>query len=148
MGAQLDAGGGKGKKKSASPDINVTPLVDVCLVLLIIFMVATPEMDKNAQVDLPAVDTPDKKSQAKKNPLEVTISAKGEVTVAKKPYNLEDLEALLRKEKEADPEKRVSLRADKSLEFAKVREVLLVVQKVQFMGTAFAVKTGANAKDE
>ena len=104
MGAQLDAGGGKGKKKSASPDINVTPLVDVCLVLLIIFMVATPEMDKNAQVDLPAVDTPDKKSQAKKNPLEVTISAKGEVTAAKKPYNMEDLEALLRKEKEADPE--------------------------------------------
>lgn len=147
MGAQLDTGGGK--KKSATPDINVTPLVDVCLVLLIIFMVATPEMDKNAQVDLPKVDKPDKKSQAKKgNALEVTVDKNGIITIAKKPFSLEELEAQLRKEKEADPEKRVSLRADKSLEFAKIREVLLVVQKVQFVGTAFAVNMGAKAKDE
>lgn len=147
MGAQLDTGGGK--KKSATPDINVTPLVDVCLVLLIIFMVATPEMDKNAQVDLPKVDKPDKKSKTKSgNALEVTVDKNGIVTIAKKPYTLEELEAQLRKEKEADPEKRVSLRADKSLEFAKIREVLLVVQKVQFMGTAFAVNMGAKAKDE
>jgi biopolymer transport protein ExbD len=66
MGVQLDAsGGGKGKRKRhVKPTMNVTPLVDVVLVLLIIFMVITPLMVKQLSVNVPVKDDKDKKELA------------------------------------------------------------------------------------
>ncbi len=58
----MGMGGGGGRDKLQS-DINVTPLVDVCLVLLIIFMVVTPMLQKGVDVQLPTTDNPDKKPE-------------------------------------------------------------------------------------
>ena len=61
-------GGGGGRDKLQS-DINVTPLVDVCLVLLIIFMVVTPMLQKGVSVQIPQADNPDKKPESSKQKL-------------------------------------------------------------------------------
>ena len=64
----MGMGGGGGRDKIQS-DINVTPLVDVCLVLLIIFMVVTPLLQNGVSVQLPQTDNPDKKPEGDKQKL-------------------------------------------------------------------------------
>ena len=67
---------GGGNTKGASPEINITPLVDVVLVLLIIFMVVTPALNEGAQIELPNITTPDPKAKYM-NPIEVTVAPDG-----------------------------------------------------------------------
>src|SRR5712692_139066 len=61
--------GGGGKRDKIQSDINVTPVVDVCLVLLIIFMVVTPLLQKGVSVQIPRADNPDKKPENSKQKL-------------------------------------------------------------------------------
>ena len=68
----MGMGGGGGGQHSLQSDINVTPLVDVCLVLLIIFMVVTPLLQKGINVQLPVTDNPGKKPENEKQKL-ITI---------------------------------------------------------------------------
>ena len=70
------------RPKGPSPDMNVTPLVDVVLVLLIIFMVVTPQMEAGAMVDLPAVRNPDPQHKSMK-PITVSVTAKAELWIEK-----------------------------------------------------------------
>ncbi len=71
----MSMGGSSGGSHDLQSDINVTPLVDVCLVLLIIFMVVTPMLQKGMDVQLPTTDNPDKKPEGAKQRL---ISVKWE----------------------------------------------------------------------
>jgi biopolymer transport protein ExbD len=61
VGVSLSSG--SKRRGEATPDINITPLVDVVLVLLIIFMVVTPALNEGAQIELPKVLTPDPKTK-------------------------------------------------------------------------------------
>src|SRR5690349_7089580 len=76
-----------GKQGGAKSDINVTPLVDVCLVLLIIFMVVTPMLQKGKDVQLPSVNKEHQDNANKKNLNEVVLS----ITADKKTYVEKDL---------------------------------------------------------
>src|SRR5918997_1671511 len=71
----FSSGGGADEVKG---EINVTPLVDVCLVLLIIFMVVTPMLQKGVPVDLPVTEAPEKTPDTEK---QLQISVKGDRTV-------------------------------------------------------------------
>src|SRR5271170_3820735 len=92
MAAQMmSGGGGRGRRRNWRPvsDINVTPFVDVMLVLLVVFMVTAPLMTVAVPVDLP-------KTQARsvaqdKEPLVVSMDASGKVYLQEKGMNLEDL---------------------------------------------------------
>lgn len=88
MGMNLHAGGGKSKKVRPVPVMNVTPLVDIALVVLIIFMLIVPMMEKSFWLNVPKKEAPNKDKTAEKNddddgPLVMTIDSKGVIRVNK-----------------------------------------------------------------
>jgi biopolymer transport protein ExbD len=111
----------------AVSDINVTPLVDVMLVLVIILLVTAPLLTQSVKVNLPktAQTTADVKDQ----PLQLGIDAQGAITLNKKPLaDTAALEAALKTELGRDPEIAVHLYADQAVNYGKVAEVMAAVQ--------------------
>lgn len=78
-------------------DINVTPLVDVVLVLLIIFMVVTPLMEKDIQVQVPQTEEVDTTNDVPPDQLVVNVDAKGEISINNKPVAAEAFEEEMKK---------------------------------------------------
>ena len=94
MGASIKAGGGggrrrRGKKHAPMSEINVTPMVDVMLVLLIIFMVAAPLLTVGVPIDLPQARG--KQLEAKQEPLVISVKADGKVYIADSEVPLDGL---------------------------------------------------------
>ena len=105
-------------------DINVTPLVDVMLVLLIVFMVAAPMMTAGVKVDLPTSNA--RPLQEPKPPIVVSIDAEGTVYVNQTAATPSTLLPLMAKEADGDKERRIHLRGDQALAYGRI---------VQTMGT-------------
>jgi biopolymer transport protein ExbD/biopolymer transport protein TolR len=121
------------------PAINVTPLVDVVLVLLIIFMVVAPRLEQDVQVELPGVFNPDPDTEGASDPLKVTVTRSGEYYIDGKRYGLDEAIDLLSNEHAADPVRRLILRGDEGLRYGQVRELFARAQKVGFPGIALMV---------
>ena len=121
------------------PDMNVTPLVDVVLVLLIIFMVVAPRLDQDVQVDLPGIFNPDPDVDASSDPLKVSVAKAGEYYIDEKKYDLDGAIDFLGAAHAADPLRRLVLRADAKLTYGQVREIFARAQKVGFPGIALMV---------
>ena len=120
----------------AMSEINVTPLVDVMLVLVIILLVTAPLLTQSVHVTLPktAETTPDMKEQ----PLQLGIDAQGLVTLNKLPIaNLAALETALKNELAQNPETALHLYADQAVVYAKVAEVMATVQHAGITKIAF-----------
>ena len=128
----MDLGGAKGGVKS---DINVTPLVDVCLVLLIIFMVVTPMLQQGVDVLLPNGPHAEKKP-GDKNDLTISIKMDGSIFVGDKWIPDKNLATFLRSEYQADPSRVVMLKADKRINFGKVRLVMRAANEAEFTRVA------------
>ena len=112
-------------------EINVTPFIDVMLVLLIIFMVAAPLATVDINVDLPASSaTPQPRPD---EPLYVTISQDLSVSVGNEPIVAADLETTLDRITEADKETRIFLRADKSVAYGDLMEVMNQLRKAGYL---------------
>jgi biopolymer transport protein TolR len=127
--------GGSGKVKS---DINVTPLVDVVLVLLIIFMVVTPMLQKGRAVQLPQTSNPSALPEDESELL-ISVSYTGpgnpvSVWLETKRVALPDLEALLVETYQRNPNKRVVLKGDKRLTYGDVKDIMMIVNKAGFSG--------------
>ncbi len=103
-------------------DINVTPLVDVMLVLLIIFMVTAPMMMQGVEVDLPQTTT--KSIKTKEDPMILTINKKREIFLEKHQIKLENLEPKVKSILKYRKNKEVLLRADKDVPYGFVIEVM------------------------
>jgi biopolymer transport protein TolR len=136
-------------RRSPEPDINVTPLVDVCLVLLIIFMVIAPQMENGERCELPGVTQVDKKSKSKLDPITVTLGETGGLYLEKEAITLPALEEKLKAIHEESSDRKVVLRGDASLPYAKVRDVFELARRIGFNGVSLAVgKRGAPGNDE
>jgi len=117
---------GRNNKRFMS-DINVTPLVDVMLVLLIIFMVAAPMMIQGVDVNLPKTTAKNIKSQDE--PLMVTVNKEGEVFLENHAVPLDSLELKIQKIFQNRREKEILLRADKDVPYGFVIDVIARVKK-------------------
>ncbi|AUX44798.1 biopolymer transporter ExbD [Sorangium cellulosum] len=138
MGVQAESK--RSGRQPPEPEINVTPLVDVVLVLLIIFMVIAPQMEHGERVELPAVFQPDPKSKSKLDPIYVTVTGAGTVFLEKEA--MADLRALgdkLRAIRESEPERRVVIKGDSSAKYGRVRETFALCQEVGFAGISLQV---------
>ncbi|HEX6866636.1 MAG TPA: biopolymer transporter ExbD [Caulobacteraceae bacterium] len=134
MGAKLGGGGGgKSYDLGQNSDINVTPFVDVMLVLLIIFMVAAPLATVSIAVDLPPA-TPPPPGEKPKEPVFITVQKSGALFLADRPTSLDTLPvdlagALAAKGVTGDPrQERVFIRADADVMYADFMAVLNVMQ--------------------
>jgi biopolymer transport protein TolR len=107
-------------------DINVTPFVDVMLVLLIIFMVTVPMMMQGVEVNLPKTTTKNIKTQ--EEPLILTINKKKEIFLEKHQVKLDGLEKKLVKIFQNRKEKEILLRADKDVPYGFVIKVMARVK--------------------
>ncbi|MDD5265830.1 MAG: biopolymer transporter ExbD [Methylococcales bacterium] len=122
--------------ESAMSEINVTPLVDVMLVLVIILLVTAPLLTQSVHVTLPktAATTADINAQ----PLQLGIDAQGAMTINKSPVaDLAALEIALKAELAKNPEIGVHLYADKTVVYAKLAEVMAIVQHAGISKLAF-----------
>ena len=137
MGATVGASNGKGVK----PNINVTPLVDVVLVLLIIFMVIIPNMQDGKPIEMINVFHPDKDAEEKDEPLTITIDRSENYIVDDRELPRASVIAELREVHARSARRKLLIRADARLPYAKVREFFKEVQDIGFGGVALAVGT-------
>jgi biopolymer transport protein ExbD len=128
-------GAGGGSPDEVKGDINVTPLVDVCLVLLIIFMVVTPMLQSGVDVLLPDGPHAEKKP-GKEGDLIISIKNDGTVFVGQYWIPDKDLTTYLRAEHHKDPARAVQLKADKRINFGKVRLVMKAANDAEFTRVA------------
>jgi biopolymer transport protein TolR len=128
-------GAGGGSPEEVKSEINVTPLVDVCLVLLIIFMVVTPMLQQGVDVLLPAGPHAEKKP-GKQEDLIISVKADGTVFVGQNWIPDKNLATYLRAEHQKDPARAVMLKADKRINFGKIREVMRAANEAEFTGVA------------
>ena len=116
-----------GNNKKFMSDINVTPLVDVMLVLLIIFMVTAPMMMQGVEVSLPKTET--RHIKTKDEPLILTVNKKKEIFLERHRIKLENLEKKIVKIFENRRDKEILLRADKDVPYGYVIKVVARVKR-------------------
>ncbi|HEV8120804.1 MAG TPA: biopolymer transporter ExbD [Candidatus Polarisedimenticolia bacterium] len=133
--------GEPGKMQSS---INITPLVDVVLVLLIIFMVMAPSMmRKGPDVNLPDTKTPRDQGDERGRIL-VSIDQTGQLWVNEQEVAVEGLGDALRAAVGNEPDPRVVIRGDARLHFREVRQAMLTIEEAGFHGVGLIAKrTGA-----
>jgi len=127
------------KPASVVPDMNVTPLVDVVLVLLIIFMVVAPRMDQDVPVELPGIFNPDPDVDGQIEPLKMSLASDGKVCVEQDEHTLDSAVEVLGWKYAENPQRRLVIRADRRVKYGQVRDVLARTRKVGFPGTSLVV---------
>jgi biopolymer transport protein TolR len=117
--------GGRGRRRGANKpmsDINVTPMVDVMLVLLIVFMVAAPLMTVGVAIDLP--ETQAKQLNTEQKPITVSVTPDGAVFIGDQPVALEDLVSTIAQQAANGTEDRIYVRGDTTANYGAVMKVM------------------------
>jgi biopolymer transport protein TolR len=122
---------GKLSHAALNSDINVTPLVDVCLVLLIIFMVVTPMLQKGVPVNLPVTEEPEKTPDTDKQ-LQISVKADGSVYVGPNVVRKDQVESILKDIQERTPDREIAVKGDRLVKYGDVLDVLKTCRDVGF----------------
>jgi biopolymer transport protein TolR len=128
VGIPVGSGGARGGRQKALAEINVTPLVDVMLVLLIISMLAAPMLQRGINLQLPATESASEISEAR---FVVSLDREARIRVNDRPVHPELLQERMKSLALTHPNETVFLRADKTLPYG---EVLLVMDKIRTAG--------------
>jgi biopolymer transport protein ExbD/biopolymer transport protein TolR len=133
---------------TVQPVMNVTPLVDVVLVLLIIFMVVAPRLEHDVPIELPGVAHPDPVPAMGDDPLKVTVAATGDLWIDGTRYDEGGAIAVLQAAHEADPQRRLAVRGDERASYRQIRALCALAQKIGFPGVALLVGERHHHHDE
>jgi biopolymer transport protein TolR len=132
MGSNVSyAGNKKSNRHRLSAEINVTPFVDVVLVLLIIFMVTAPMMVSGINVDLP--ETTVKLLAGNDEPLSIDIDASGKIYLQESQIELSEIAAKLMAVTREKKDTRIFLRGDKKTDYGKIAQVLDLITEAGFL---------------
>ena len=112
-------------------EINVTPLVDVCLVLLIIFMVVTPMLQKGVPVNLPVTEAPEPTPDTEKQ-LQISVKADGSVYLGPNIVRKDQVELGLKEIHEKTPDREVAVKGDRQVKYGDILDVLKACREVGF----------------
>jgi biopolymer transport protein TolR len=142
MGAGVQSGGGGRRfgraKHRAMSDINVTPMVDVMLVLLVIFMVTAPLLTVGVQVDLPKTQAGP--LQGDDEPLTVSVRANNEIYLQETQIELDALVPRLDAITKAKKDQRIFVRGDKTIPYGRIMEVMGVINQAGFSKVALVAE--------
>jgi biopolymer transport protein TolR len=133
MAFSMNTGKGKARYRPLA-EINVTPMVDVMLVLLIIFMVTAPLMTSGVSVDLPKTNANPVNSDSE--PLTVTIKADGSIFLQDQGIDVGDLVGKLQAIAKNNPDRRIFVRGDKDLAYGRIMEVMGTITQGGFTKVA------------
>jgi len=124
MGAGISSGGGRQRRQRTRmmSEINVTPFVDVMLVLLIVFMVAAPLLTVGVPIDLP--ESQAKSIEQNKDPLTVSVNDKGQVFLQNTEIAVDDIVAKLKAIAKNGTEERIYVRGDRKVDYGTVMRVM------------------------
>ena len=139
----------RGRRRAYKPmsEINVTPFVDVMLVLLIIFMVTAPLMTVGVPVDLPKTRASTLNEQTE--PLVITITAEGTLYLQETKFELDTLVAKLQAITANKPETRIYLRGDRTIAYGRIMQVMGTINNAGFKKVALITEmpgAGESAK--
>jgi len=134
MAAALNGRSGGRSRYRPLSEINVTPLVDVMLVLLIIFMVTAPLMTSGVSVDLPKTDA--KPINTDSEPLTVSIDATGKIFLQNQEVQLPELVAKLQAIAQDNQDRRIFVRGDKDIAYGRIMEVMGTITQGGFTKVA------------
>jgi biopolymer transport protein ExbD len=118
--------------------MNVTPLVDVVLVLLIIFMVVIPALQQGMNLEIAGIFNVDQAAE-NKNPFMLSITREHDLYFEEEALSAAALETKLRAASRAQPGRRIVVRADKLADYAKVRDIYRIAQSSGFPGVSLRV---------
>jgi|JI10StandDraft_1071094.scaffolds.fasta_scaffold381693_1 biopolymer transport protein TolR len=139
---RIGQAGGRSRAHRPMAEINVTPMVDVMLVLLIVFMVTAPLLTTGVPVDMPKAEARAIKDDDNK-PLEVTITKDNLLYIGEQKVERERLIELLSAMTNNDPERRIYIRADQALSYGLVMDVLGGLNKAGFRKVALLSNSSA-----
>lgn len=124
------ARGGRNRRRPMS-EINVTPFVDVMLVLLIIFMVAAPLMNSGVEVNLPKT-VAGEMTPSDDQPVNITIQQDGKIYLSEEEASLTELTAKIEAVKGANKDVRILIRGDENVDYGSVMEVISILNKAGY----------------
>ena len=145
MGMNVAAAGRKGGRRrrgvpryGAMAEINMTPFIDVMLVLLIIFMVAAPLLASGVPIDLPQTSAAPLTIDSK--PLSIAVDDKGAIFVLDQPVAVEDLTARLKSLAKDGFDERIYVRGAKSVNYGRIAEVMSLVTSAGYKKVALVTE--------
>jgi biopolymer transport protein TolR len=123
----ISSGGGSDNDEVLS-EINITPMVDVMLVLLVVFIITAPLMTNSITVNLPKTDATEQVQQADK-PVAVSIDATGVIYLDKEEVPIQFVEQELIALKGANPDVKLSLNADEAVSYGVVAKIMVIIER-------------------
>lgn len=143
MGMSGSSGAGERRSsrvrgRGVSAEINVTPLVDVMLVLLIIFMISAPLLTVGVPIDLPQSQA--KSLDQEREPLTLSVNDKGQVFLQNTEIKLEELVDKLKAVAKQGPEERIYVRGDKKVDYGTVMKVMGRLQAAGYRKVALVTE--------
>ena len=135
-----------GKSSQPMSDINVTPLVDVMLVLLVIFIITAPLMVSSLKLDLPKTEAAQQSDE--QNFISISLDKNGGLYLNDKPIALPALKTALAQRAQAQPDTEVQLHADTTVPYGKIVEVMGLAQGVGLKRIGFVADSQVQAPGE
>lgn len=133
-------GGGLDDETEVMNEINMTPLVDVMLVLLIIFIITVPVLTHSVKVDLPRADnTP---NEVKPETINLAVDAEGQVFWNETQISAEELETRLGSAAAQQPQPEVHIRGDRKVDYEHVIKTMAAVQRAGILKLGFVTEPG------